>query len=291
MALTLTNDFIFKYVFGREENLDILLDFINAVLTDSGFKAVQSVELKNPFNMRSAAYLKESILDIKASDEFGVQYDIEVQIVQEPNFAARSLYYWASLYSNQLQKGHEYDELKPVICINIVDYTIFPHLQKFHNCFVIKHLEDNDVVLSLDLVLHYIELAKFASGDSRLSRWLELMQAEGGDTEMTVLIQRDPLIRKAHEEFMRCTQDSEAREIALAREKFQRDKISGIKAAERKGREEGREEGMEEGMEKGMEKGKLEGKFEDARNFKNLGVAVEIIAKATGLSIAEIEKL
>ncbi len=43
----------------------------------------------------------------------------------------------------------------------------------------------------------------------------------------------------------------------------------------------------EKGIEKGIEKGKLE----DARNFKKLGVSSDIISKATGLSIKEIEKL
>ena len=47
------------------------------------------------------------------------------------------------------------------------------------------------------------------------------------------------------------------------------------------------EKGLKEGMEKGMEKGKLE----DAQNLKRLGVSVDIIAKATGLKVDEIEAL
>ena len=46
MALRLTNDFIFKYVFGREETKDILIDLINAVLSDSGFEPVASIVLR-----------------------------------------------------------------------------------------------------------------------------------------------------------------------------------------------------------------------------------------------------
>jgi predicted transposase YdaD len=40
-----------------------------------------------------------------------------------------------------------------------------------------------------------------------------------------------------------------------------------------------------------MEKGRLKGRVEDARNFKALGVSVDIISKATGLPPEEIEKL
>ena len=59
--------------------------------------------------------------------------------------------------------------------------------------------------------------------------------------------------------------------------------------------EKGMKKGMEEGMEKGLQKGKAEGRQEEkhsiALNLKKLGVSIEQIAFATGLSIEEIEKL
>jgi len=51
------------------------------------------------------------------------------------------------------------------------------------------------------------------------------------------------------------------------------------------------EKGIEKGIEKGMQKGKKEEKISSAKNFKALGVDLEIIAKATGLSIEEVKKL
>jgi hypothetical protein len=35
MVLRLVNDFVFLYVFGREETKDILTDLVNAVLVDA----------------------------------------------------------------------------------------------------------------------------------------------------------------------------------------------------------------------------------------------------------------
>ncbi len=52
-----------------------------------------------------------------------------------------------------------------------------------------------------------------------------------------------------------------------------------------------REEGREEGVEQGLEKGRLEERQRNARAFKALGIPVETIAQATGLSIEEIEAL
>ena len=45
------------------------------------------------------------------------------------------------------------------------------------------------------------------------------------------------------------------------------------------------------GLEEGLEIGRKEAKVETARKFKQLGVDVEIIAEATGLSPEEIDKL
>jgi len=46
-------------------------------------------------------------------------------------------------------------------------------------------------------------------------------------------------------------------------------------------------EGMEKGMEKGVEKGKLE----VAENLLKLGMGIDMIIKATGLSEEEIRKI
>ena len=47
----------------------------------------------------------------------------------------------------------------------------------------------------------------------------------------------------------------------------------------------------EDGMKEGLEKGREETKLENAKNLKALGVAVDIISKATGLTVETIEKL
>ena len=63
----------------------------------------------------------------------------------------------------------------------------------------------------------------------------------------------------------------------------ERDIHNQIRYAEKKGREEGRVEGRAEGEEKRN--------LENAKNFKKLGVAVETIAQATGLTVEQVEAL
>lgn len=82
-----------------------------------------------------------------------------------------------------------------------------------------------------------------------------------------------------------------------------RDIVIAIRTAEKKkfaeGRAEGMAEGMEKGMAEGMEKGMVKGKAEGekeakekiAANLLSLGVSVETIVQASGLSEEEIENL
>ncbi|MET2997099.1 hypothetical protein ABXT01_14430, partial [Flavobacterium columnare] len=48
--------------------------------------------------------------------------------------------------------------------------------------------------------------------------------------------------------------------------------------------DEGKMEGLIEGLIEGEIKGKIEGKIETAKSLKKLGVSVEIITQATGLT-------
>ena len=63
--------------------------------------------------------------------------------------------------------------------------------------------------------------------------------------------------------------------------------MEGIKEGEKRGRIEGEKRGEKRGR---ME-GKKEGKCESARNMKREGLPFDLIARITGLSIAEIKEL
>lgn len=51
------------------------------------------------------------------------------------------------------------------------------------------------------------------------------------------------------------------------------------------------EQGMEKGLEKGLVEGEKRKAIEIARNMLSLGIEVAVIAKASGLTEAEVESL
>ena len=74
-----------------------------------------------------------------------------------------------------------------------------------------------------------------------------------------------------------------------------RDYHNVIETAKQDGHEAGWKEGLKEGERKGLRKGEEIGRKEailqNARNLKQLGVSISIIAQATGLSEEEIQQL
>ena len=74
-------------------------------------------------------------------------------------------------------------------------------------------------------------------------------------------------------------------------EKAEKDKLSAIETAREKGLTEGLEKGLERGLKKGKEEGEHDAKIETAQNLLSMGLSVNQISKATGLSIEEIKLL
>ena len=74
-------------------------------------------------------------------------------------------------------------------------------------------------------------------------------------------------------------------------EKAEKDKLSAIETAREKGLAEGLEKGLERGLKKGKEEGEHDAKIETAQNLLSMGLSVNQISKATGLSIKDINAL
>ena len=151
-------DLAFKKIFGVEENKDLLISLINAVVSDAD--QVADVTLLNPYNAKNFKNDKLSILDIKAKGSNGRRFNIEIQISDEADYDPRALFYWAKMYTDQLKSGEDYGKLNKAIGIHILNFTSIPQTPEYHNCFKIKN-ETNNIEYFEDLEIHTIELRKF----------------------------------------------------------------------------------------------------------------------------------
>jgi predicted transposase/invertase (TIGR01784 family) len=299
------SDIVFKYVFGAEESTEILKSFVNAVLKDSGFPEIETLSISNPFNIKTYIDDKPSIIDTRATDNKGDKYNVEVQVRTQADFQERSLYYWAKAYADQLTEGREFGFLNRVTSISLLNFRLFPDHIPFHSCFMLRENENTEYALSLDCIMHYLELPKFdGKPESEVRRWLYFLEhIDEEDDTLKVLLEKNTLFKAAERRYKYFLSDEKARAAYQARSMFLHDQASFIANARREGLAEGRAEGMKRGKEEGRAAGREEGRKEGigqgrhqqavltAMELKDMGLSVEQIIDATGLAEEEIRGL
>jgi predicted transposase/invertase (TIGR01784 family) len=84
-------DYAFKHLFGREATRPILIDLLDSVLDLPPGHHIRELELLNPFIPKETLEDKLSILDIRAHDQSGRQFNIEMQMLARADYAKRIL--------------------------------------------------------------------------------------------------------------------------------------------------------------------------------------------------------
>lgn len=291
-----TNDIAFRKIFGNANKKTALVSFLNAVIDRPQNDRIVDVEITNPYQLAKLSSGKSTIVDVKARDEKGNVFIVEMQVAELEFFHKRILYYTSQSYVSQIDKGMGYNKLNPVYFIGILEFEIGSN-----PCYFSRHkvldVETNEQVIR-DVEFNFIELPKFTKTLDRLQtavdQWTYFIKNAENLTVIPENVE-DEGLREAYTEADRqnwTKLELEDYERANIKE---RDEIGRIELAERRamerGLEEGRAKGMSEGKIEGKIEGKVEGRLETAKNLKKLGVKSEVIAKATGLSKEEIEKL
>ncbi len=72
-------DCVFKALLGAEDNQQLLIHFLNAMLSGELAAPITEVTILNPYNEREFRTDKLSIVDVKARDQAQQSYQIEIQ--------------------------------------------------------------------------------------------------------------------------------------------------------------------------------------------------------------------
>ena len=277
-------DFVFKKIFGSEENPKILIGFLNAVLKP--IIPIVEVEIKNTDIEKVHVEDKFSRLDVKAKTSNQEIINIERQLKNEYNMIQRSLYYWSKLYEEQLGDGDRYDKLCRTVCINILDFKYLKN-DRFHNGYRLKEIETNEELTDIEEI-HFIEIPKLKKLNSEeevvdmLEAWVEFLR----DPESEVvrkLEMSNSEIREAKDKLYKLSMDEKERELYFLREKSIKDEISALANAE--------EKGIQIGIEQGIKQGIQREKIETVLRLHSLGLNIEQIAKGTCITETEVEKI
>ncbi|MEW4372237.1 Rpn family recombination-promoting nuclease/putative transposase [Paenibacillus kandeliae] len=283
------NDFLFKRIFGSEENKDVLLAFLNRTFTHAGKPPLCEIILLNSYTDKDSPLDKQSIFDIHARTADSQLINIEMQLFNNYDMEKRTLYYWSKLYSSQLFEGNAYKQLRKCVTINVLDYSFLPN-EQYHNVFRLSE-DASGIHLTDDMELHFLELPKLggstlADQQGGLMNWLLFLKYTDS-VNWEELAMNEPQLKKAMNTLEFLSQDQQARMEYESRQKALRDEISRQEYARDRGLEEGRKEGIQQGIEQGIEQTKLD----TARKMLAMGLPADIIAEATGLSQQQIQDL
>jgi predicted transposase/invertase (TIGR01784 family) len=236
-------DYAFKRLFGREPNRPLVIHLLNSVPDPPAPARVVNLDLLNPFNEKDRLDDKLSILDIKARDQSGRQYNVEMQLLANPFFRQRVPYYWARLHQSQLREGEDYRLLRPTLSICFVNSELFPEVPAYQLIFELRERK-HPLVFSDDLAVHLLELPKFTKSAAELATpldvWLYFLK-HGAHLDTAALppaLDAVAEIHRAMEELTMIAQSDEERERYESRLKAQRDWTSTMAWERDEGRKE-----------------------------------------------------
>ena len=206
------------------------------------------------------------------------------------DFKDRALFNSAKVYVDQLEHAEDFSLLRPVYSLNLVDAIFEKDVPEFIHHYKVVHEKYTDKLIE-GFHIVFVELPKFkpqSIAERKMAvLWLRFL------TEINKTTERVP------DEFMESSEISQA--VKLVEESaYTREQLMGydlfwdaVRVAKTlaSAPERSYKAGLKDGEAKGKEAGLREGKeklLQTAHNLKAMNLAVEQIAKATGLTVEEV---
>lgn len=150
------SNYVLRKVINKQENLDIIKDFIEAVL-----KVKISEIILRPYLKELSKYLPKEenfgIADVRIKTKENEEINVGIQFVDGYYVQNKLLLYFAQIHANQ-EEHKTNNNFARTVTINILDYNYFKS-EEFHKR--IKLAQDFPNEIEDDLELHIIELPKF----------------------------------------------------------------------------------------------------------------------------------
>jgi len=237
------NDIAFRKIFGKDNRKETIISFLNAILDFHGDQTITKVTILNPYQLPKLKGGKVTIIDVKATDQAGRIYIVEMQVADIDGFDKRVLYYSSKSYSDQIKRADFYRKLRPVIFIGILDFK-FTQNEKFISRNQVRDVETGEQTLK-DIEFTFIELPKFELEEHELKtlteKWVYFIK-NAENLEVVPENINDEGLKSAYDEanVQTWTQEElDAYEYAFMREEDERARLD-------KAKQDGKEEEKEE---------------------------------------------
>lgn len=289
----LLDDDVFKLVFGQESTKDVMIEFLNQVISDRNIIDLEFIDKEMHPIDRSR---KSSVYDMFCKTDDGSRIVVEIQRRKQSTYAERALYYSTFQIGRQVDAGSGDYDFCPVYVISILDFSIDQNEGISDVRTVYRLYEETSGRLLTDrLTFIFIELSKFR----KVAEELDGNILEGMYfcfKNMSMLKDRpDALEHSVFKKIFEASEligmDEETRSKIIEKMTTERDLRNQMAYA----RKEAIEEGLAEGREIGLAEGRAEGREIErrvlAKKLLKKGISPEDVCELTGLSVEELAQL
>ena len=279
----------FKKVFGEHKNL--VISFLNALLPLDEGKKIMTIEYLPSEMTPRTPFSKDTIVDVRCEETGGRKFIVEMQMNWTADFRERVLFNASKAYVRQLDKSEKYNLLQPVYALNFVNKVFEPGMDGYYHYYRMVHAQDSGKVLE-GLHLVFVELPKFKAKNLTEKKmqilWLRFL------TEI------DENAKSAPAELLENPQTCQALEILEESAYSEAEMLDYDRYWDQVRRDKALMDDLEDAHAKldaatarldattAERDAAVEKLRQTVRNFKAMNLAVEQIAKATGLTVEEV---
>jgi predicted transposase/invertase (TIGR01784 family) len=278
------SDVVFKKIFGQHPEL--IKSFLNSILPLPEGRLIKSLEYLTPEQSPRIPSMKNTIVDVKCTDQNDRIFIVEMQMTWSKSFLKRFLFGASKAYVQQLDAGKTYSTLCPVYGVALVNKTFEETTEEWFHHYRLTNTKDMDKTLE-GIELLFLELPKFNPQTFEHRKvgalWMRFLREAEHLEDIPEEFQNNPEVAMA----MELAQESAytAAELDAYDEYLDAIRVEGTIRAD------SFEEGEQVGIAKGREEGEQKKSEAIARNLLKMGMEAEAIAQATSLSIEEIQAL
>lgn len=255
-------DTTFKTIFSDKK---LLVEFLNAILEPK----ITSAEILSSEQPVDNIQHKKSVLDLKVSTNNNEIINIEIQLNKHGYYVERFVYYWAKIYSQQLDESQKYDKLVKTISIILVNFKMDLKDDNFHSRFEIYD-KKRKKLLTEHFEMHTLEIPKFSKDNLKnaLNRWMIFFNHSGEESLLKEVIKMDDNIKQAQKKLDSVYSDKHKMAQYEAELKAQREWEATLDYAVNEKLEEKVGKAVKEAVEKEREKAREKAE-EERRTFIN----------------------
>lgn len=171
-------DFAFKKIFGTEENKDLLISFLNALLDLKGDGEIKDLTYLNSENLGEDIRERRAIYDVYCQTKGGDRFIVEMQKAKQDHFQNRSIYYSSFAIREQGQKGKKDNMpwdycLSPVYVVGILNFEMDETNKSDRVISKVKLKDEDNKDFSDKLNFIFVEMPKFRKTETELETFMD----------------------------------------------------------------------------------------------------------------------